>query len=130
MASAPLPAKTCASCGRAMEWRRAWAANWDEVRYCGERCRRQRPGRDGAALEEAIELLLDRRAVDATICPSEAARQVGGGDWRRLMEPTRAAARRLVAAGKVDIVQRGRAVDGSTARGPVRIRRRRGGAPT
>ena len=39
------------------------------------------------------------------------------------MEPTRAAARRLVASGDVEIVQRGRVVDPSTAKGAIRIRR-------
>ena len=53
----------------------------------------------------------------------EAARAVGGDDWRPLMEPARAAARRLVARGQVEITQGGRVVDGSTAKGPIRIRR-------
>ncbi|ARE82676.1 DUF2256 domain-containing protein [Roseovarius mucosus] len=37
-----LPVKTCATCGRPMEWRRKWARVWDEVRHCSERCRRSR----------------------------------------------------------------------------------------
>jgi hypothetical protein len=45
--------------------------------------------------------------------------------WRGLMEPARMAARRLVAQGEVEIVQGGRAVDPSTAKGPIRIRRAR-----
>jgi hypothetical protein len=47
---AALPAKPCAVCGRPMSWRRAWAKNWDEVRYCSEACRR---GRKPAATGEA-----------------------------------------------------------------------------
>jgi hypothetical protein len=39
------------------------------------------------------------------------------------MEPARAAARRLVAAGKVQITQGGHVVDPSTAKGPIRVRR-------
>jgi hypothetical protein len=39
------------------------------------------------------------------------------------MEPARAAARRLVARGQVESTQAGRVVDGSTAKGPIRIRR-------
>ena len=54
--------------------------------------------------------------------PSEAARAVGGEDWRPLMEPTRRAARRLVAAGDLVITQGGRVVDPSTAKGPIRLR--------
>jgi len=34
-----LPSKTCLACGRPMTWRKAWAKNWDEVRYCSDRCR-------------------------------------------------------------------------------------------
>ncbi|WP_425481095.1 DUF2256 domain-containing protein [Ahniella affigens] len=25
-----------------MTWRKAWAKNWEQVRYCSERCRRAR----------------------------------------------------------------------------------------
>jgi len=38
------------------------------------------------------------------------------------MEPARCAARRLVAAGRIEIVQGGRVVDPSTAKGPIRLR--------
>ena len=37
-----LPSKPCAVCGRAMSWRKAWAKNWDTVRYCSEACRRKK----------------------------------------------------------------------------------------
>ncbi|MFG2310512.1 DUF3253 domain-containing protein [Streptomyces sp. NPDC048566] len=78
-------------------------------------------------LERAILDLLDRRAPTATICPSDAARAVYTGDddgWRALMEPARRAARRLAAAGEVEITQAGRPVRTSHPHGPVRIRRR------
>nr|WP_236007499.1 DUF3253 domain-containing protein [Nakamurella leprariae] len=76
-------------------------------------------------LEATILELLGQRAAGATICPSEAARAVGGHDWRKQMEPARQAARRLVAAGEVEVTQGGRVVDPSTATGPIRIRRTR-----
>ena len=38
-----LPTKTCATCGRPFAWRKKWARSWDEVRFCSERCRRERP---------------------------------------------------------------------------------------
>jgi hypothetical protein len=69
--------------------------------------------------------LLAQRAEGATICPSEAARAVGGDDWRDLMQPARDAARQLVDQGEVEVTQRGEVVDVTTARGPVRIRRAR-----
>jgi hypothetical protein len=137
------PDKVCASCGRAFAWRRAWARDWDQVRYCSDACRRRKVRPVDRALEVAILELLDARAVGATICPSEAARQVAASDpdggppsprssrapaagaeaWRELLEPARRAARRLVDSGEVELTQRGRVVDPSTFRGPVRIRR-------
>lgn len=115
--------KTCASCGRTLEWRAKWARDWDAVRYCSDACRRRRVGSTDRELERAILDLLGQRADGATICPSEAAELVGGDDWRELMEPARRAARRLVAGGDVVITQRGAVVDPSTAKGPIRIRR-------
>jgi hypothetical protein len=82
----------------------------------------------GAQLEAAILELLATRAPTSSICPSDAARTVGGSeadDWRPLMEPARQAAQRLVERGEVDITQGGEPVDLATARGPIRIRRRR-----
>lgn len=75
------------------------------------------------ALEREVLSLLAARAAGATICPSEAARAVGGDTWRDLMEPARAAARRLVASGDVVVTQGGTVIDPSTATGPIRIRR-------
>ncbi len=114
--------KFCAACGRRMVWRRKWARNWENVRYCSRGCRARRQTADDHRLEAAILTLLESRGRGRSICPSEVARQVGGDDWQRLMEPSRAAARRLAARDRVEITQRGRVVDGSTARGPVRIR--------
>jgi len=36
-----LPAKPCAACGRPMAWRRRWAKNWSEVKFCSGACRRR-----------------------------------------------------------------------------------------
>ena len=75
-------------------------------------------------LEQTILDLLAKRATGATICPSDAARAVGTeSGWRDLMEPARRAARRLVDSGDVEITQKGRVVDPTTAKGPIRIRR-------
>jgi hypothetical protein len=115
--------KTCRTCGRRIEPRRKWRESFDEVRYCGERCRRNRPDRVDRALECAIDDLLDQRGAGRSICPSEAARVIAPDDWRPLMERARMAARRLVAARRLEMTQGGRVVDPSTARGPVRLRR-------
>lgn len=115
--------KTCASCGRRIEWRRRWADDWDQVRYCSAGCRRHGVTDVDRRLEQTILDLLARRARTSTICPSDAARSVDADGWRDLMEPARRAARRLVAAGSVVVTQGGRVVDPSTAKGPIRIRR-------
>jgi hypothetical protein len=120
---APLPTKDCAACGRTIAWRKKWARDWEAVKYCSDACRRRGVGDVDRRLEETIRDLLGARAAGATMCPSEAARAVGGEDWRDLMEPARRAARRLVTAGEVEITQGGHVVDPSTAKGPIRIRR-------
>ncbi len=121
--------KICVVCGREIQWRKKWERNWAEVKYCSDGCRRR--GRSGSAVEtdRALELailaLLRERGAGKTICPSEAARRVAPGEkelWMPLMEPARAAARRLQAAGKVLILQDGRPVDPSHAKGPIRLK--------
>ena len=122
-----VPSKPCATCGRTITWRKKWERDWEQVRFCSDACRAHKPGEQGALLERAILDLLAKRGRDKTICPSEAARAVAGDDrsaWEPLMEPARQAARRLVAAERIDITQNGHVVDGSIAKGPIRLRLR------
>ena len=42
IAKADLPSKDCVVCGRPFVWRKKWRKDWEQVRYCSERCRRQR----------------------------------------------------------------------------------------
>ncbi|MEL6356514.1 MAG: DUF2256 domain-containing protein [Bacteroidota bacterium] len=37
-----LPSKICPVCGRPFSWRKKWEKVWEEVKYCSERCRRQK----------------------------------------------------------------------------------------
>lgn len=123
---APLPEKSCATCGRTITWRKKWERDWESVRHCSDSCR-ARTGRErqgDAQLEEAILALLAARPRGATACPSEVARARGGEAWLELMEPVREAARRLCNRGRLDITQGGQAVDPSTAKGPIRLRLR------
>ena len=122
----PKREKICRTCGRAFAWRKKWEKDWDVVKYCSDACRGNKMGDKDAALEAAILELLAERGRDKTICPSEAAKLVGGKDerkdWEGLMEPARAAARRLVAAGKIVVTQKGVMVDASTAKGAIRLK--------
>jgi hypothetical protein len=34
-----LPTKICASCQRPFAWRKKWERDWDNVKFCSDRCR-------------------------------------------------------------------------------------------
>ncbi|MFV0623512.1 DUF2256 domain-containing protein [Sphingomonas sp. ac-8] len=34
-----LPSKTCAACGRPFAWRKKWQRDWEQVKFCSDRCR-------------------------------------------------------------------------------------------
>lgn len=125
MPTKPLPEKPCEVCGRRIVWRKKWERDWDNIKVCSEACRKGRLDATDVALERAIMDLLATRRGGGTICPSEAARRIMGdeGPWEELMERARMAARRLVAKGSIEITQGGRAVNGSTAKGPIRLRK-------
>lgn len=42
-----LPSKTCLCCGLPFAWRKKWERDWDQVKYCSERCRRSAPKAQG-----------------------------------------------------------------------------------
>ena len=97
------------------------------------------------ALEQTILTLLDASTRGATVSPDDVVRALGASDASgnvkaalvgdghatdgpaadgpALEQRARAAARRLAAAGEVDIVLGSSVVDPSTARGAIRIRR-------
>ena len=43
-AGAAKPEKVCPACGRPFQWRRKWAACWEQVKYCSDRCRARARG--------------------------------------------------------------------------------------
>lgn len=38
-----LPEKTCIACGRPFAWRKKWERDWEQVRFCSDACRRNKP---------------------------------------------------------------------------------------
>ena len=75
-------------------------------------------------LEAAVLALATHRAPDKTICPSDAARAVGGEGWRASMDLARDVARSLARHGEVEVLQRGEPLDPAAPwKGPLRIRR-------
>jgi hypothetical protein len=70
--------------------------------------------------------LLRQRAPTASVCPSDAARHLAGGDgeWRELMQPVRDVAARLASEGVLTITQGERQLDPQAINeGAVRLRR-------
>ncbi|MBK65693.1 MAG: hypothetical protein CL769_01875 [Chloroflexi bacterium] len=37
-----LPEKICIVCNRPYKWRKKWKLVWDEVKYCSDKCRKNR----------------------------------------------------------------------------------------
>ncbi|MCP2671631.1 DUF2256 domain-containing protein [Maricaulaceae bacterium EIL42A08] len=37
-AKSNLPEKICVTCQRPFSWRKKWARDWEQVKYCSKRC--------------------------------------------------------------------------------------------
>jgi hypothetical protein len=74
------------------------------------------------ALQKILRELAAARKDGKTFCPSEAAR-AASPEWRELMPHIKEAALELVDAGELEVLQKGKRVDWTTAKGPVRLRR-------
>ncbi len=72
-------------------------------------------------IELAILKLLEERRP-RTVCPSEVARRLDEVEWRTWMQAVRDAASRLAKRGRLDVLQKGKKVEPSEARGPIRLR--------
>ena len=42
MSKGNLPTKICPICKRPFRWRKKWARDWNQVKYCSERCKRNK----------------------------------------------------------------------------------------
>ncbi|RYG10378.1 MAG: DUF3253 domain-containing protein [Burkholderiales bacterium] len=79
-------------------------------------------------IQDSIIGLLRQRAPEASICPSEVARDVAGGGqgWQPLMVPVREVAVALAHRGLIRITQGQNDIDPSSpTKGPLRLRRGR-----
>ncbi|HEX2904267.1 MAG TPA: DUF3253 domain-containing protein [Jatrophihabitans sp.] len=74
-------------------------------------------------LAATMRTLLRHRTATATICPSDAARVVGGPRWRELMDSARAVAAELARDGILVITSKGQPLPPDQLRGPVRLGR-------
>lgn len=116
-----MESKNCIKCGRQIEYRKKWAKNWNEVKYCSDSCRRDKLTSDDQYFENKILELLSQRSKTSSICPSEVLSDNEKKDKDR-MEQVRQAARRLVHQGKIIITQKNQIVDPSDFKGPIRLK--------
>jgi hypothetical protein len=121
----PARDKICKACGRYFFRTEDRTQDWDIARYCSPQCSGIHAGERIPELKSAILSLLQERDPGKSICPSEAAKLVGGTatrrDWETLMEPARDAARQLSKAGRILITQKGKPVDPEKTKGPIRL---------
>ena len=78
------------------------------------------------AIAGSIERLLAARRAGATICPSEVARDLHGGedaDWRPAMPEVRRVAAAMAAAGHLRVTRKGVEVEAESPGGPIRLGR-------
>jgi hypothetical protein len=76
------------------------------------------------AIAAEILRLTAARGPDKSICPSEVARALAPDAWRPLLGAVRAEALRLAAAGRIEILRKGRPVPPEAVRGVIRLRTR------
>eukprot|EP00741_Cyanophora_paradoxa_P001753 tig00000073_g1700.t1 len=57
-----LPEKICLVCRRPMTWRKKWEKNWDEVKYCSDKCRSMKDKADPDAPPVPVERPKSRKA--------------------------------------------------------------------
>lgn len=110
--------KNCIVCGRIIEPRKKWKKNWDLIKICSDRCRKNR---NQTNFKQKIVDLLQKRGFDKTICPSEIL-ELDQKSNVELMEQVRASARLLAVKGIIAITQKGVEVDPSQFKGPIRLK--------
>ncbi|MGO1383472.1 MAG: DUF3253 domain-containing protein [Arachnia sp.] len=115
-----------------MRARREVGRRGDDVRPCVQDAKVALGERGEPWWEEASEEGLRRRLASTirtllrhrdgkSICPSDAARVVGGAHWRDIVPTAREVAHELTQQQVVAVTQKGKPVDVREARGPVRI---------
>lgn len=89
-------------------------SQWSRQRlWNGAIVTRQLPARD------AVLKLLEGRAIEVTICPSEVARNLSATDWRDAMPTVHAAVDKLLDEGLIRLSWKGKPL--TTRSGPYRI---------
>ena len=75
-------------------------------------------------IEAQILALTTARGPGKSICPSEVARAIEPDAWQPLLHAVRVAAKRLSAAGHIDILRKGKPIQPEAVHGVIRLRQR------
>ncbi|MEO6668342.1 MAG: DUF2256 domain-containing protein [Ferruginibacter sp.] len=51
-----LPSKVCLACQRPFSWRKSWEKVWEDVRYCSDKCRKNKRLKSSNKMEARIVL--------------------------------------------------------------------------
>jgi hypothetical protein len=116
--------KVCQLCVRSFEYRKKWEKNWNEVKFCSDRCRAANKTKAKDIILEYkknIITLLKTRAAGKSICPSEILIGIDKQNKEK-MEMVRQAARLLADEKIIEITQGSTVVDPNDFRGPIRLR--------
>lgn len=49
-----LPTKTCPTCGLPFTWRKKWEKDWNTIKYCSDKCRKNK-----TAVSSGLETIYD-----------------------------------------------------------------------
>ncbi len=112
--------KVCKYCGRLFSWRKKWELNWESVQFCSSKCRNSSTN-EIEALKVKILDLLKTRGRSKSICPSE----ILDDELKSVkseMEKVRCAARLLAYENLINITQKGKALEPSSIKGPIRLK--------
>lgn len=78
---------------------------------------------DDATVEAAVLSIVQARGNTASACPSEIARDLSAGNWRKLMPLVRQQAVRLAQEQRIEITQSGKVLAVfESIKGPIRLR--------
>jgi len=80
-----LPSKICKVCGLSFNWRKKWKLNWNEVLYCSDRCRRNKPAKGENKSRTATTPLSVKHCI-FTLTPSISQRIASLLERRGLLE--------------------------------------------
>ena len=121
-----LPQKSCSSCGRSFTWRKSFAKNWADVKYCSNACRKRKLSKIDQRIEKIIIELLEAQPHPTPLDTTQIADFLDFGNDKNLLESIKRAARRLESKSFVIITQDGKKVNSSTAKGHLQIRKQDG----